>query len=69
MRVGGGGAPVNRDGVPVEGDASGAGDGLGCAFNDLVAGGGAVANDEQLGVVEVEFAPAQPGGFTPAQSS
>jgi hypothetical protein len=54
-------------GVPVECHGPGAGDGLGCALDDPVAGGGPVADDEQHAVVEIQFAPAQSGGLTAAQ--
>jgi hypothetical protein len=48
--------------VFVHGDGAGAGGGLRFAFDDLVAGGGAVAFDEQP-VVEVDLGPAQPAGL------
>jgi hypothetical protein len=53
--------------VPVEGDRPGAGGRLGLAFDDLVAGGGAVTGHEQHPVVEVDLAPAQPAHLTAAK--
>lgn len=60
--------PEDLDGVLVQGDGTGAGRGLGRTLNDQVAGGGAVAADEQQPVVEVDLAPAQPTRLAPTQT-
>ncbi|WP_041799136.1 hypothetical protein [Micromonospora aurantiaca (nom. illeg.)] len=51
----------------VEGDRPPAGGGLGLAFDDLVAGGGAVAFDGQDATVEIDVGPPQPAQLTTAQ--
>jgi hypothetical protein len=58
--------PQYLRGVFVEGDDPAAGGGLGIAFADLVAGGGAVTFDDQHTAVEVDVAPAQAGDLTAA---
>jgi hypothetical protein len=52
--------PEDLHAAPVEGDRSAAGWCFRVAFDDLVAGGGAVAFDGQHGAVEVDVAPSQP---------
>jgi hypothetical protein len=55
--------------VVVEGDGAGAGGGFGWSFDDLVAGGGAVADDVERAAVEVDVAPAQSAGLAAAQAA
>jgi hypothetical protein len=57
------------DGVCVQGDGADLGGGFGRPFRDLVAGGGAVAHDEQHAAIEVDLGPAQPACLTTAQSA
>jgi hypothetical protein len=55
----------HRHGVPVQGNGTNAGGGLRVTLDDLVAGGGAVTDDEQHPVLEVDLAPAQSARFAP----
>jgi hypothetical protein len=57
---------VPAPGVLVQGDDPDAGGGLGWAFDDLMACGGALPDDLQLAAVEVEVGPSQAGGLAAA---
>lgn len=59
----------DRDGVFVQGHGTAAGGGLGLAFDNGVAGRGALAFDEQQSAVRVDGRPPQPAQFTAAQAS
>jgi len=58
--------PQDLHAAPVEGDRSAPGWRLRVAFDDLVAGGGAVTFDAQHAAVEVDVAPTQPAQFATA---